>query len=90
MKLIKTFIDGRWQGFQPMKEIIRLRSEFNRIARERQAAEPADHRVYAHYDLVGGKVVAAWFYSDEVYTDAEFDRVAGLTDLQVFAIHARK
>lgn len=91
MKLIKTFIDGNWNGYQPMKEVVRLRTEFNRMALEKQKTDPVDHRVFAHYDIdKDGEVVAAWFYSDETYTDAEFDRVASISGIQVWALHARK
>lgn len=90
MKLYKTFIDGQYQGLQPMKEITRLRTEFNRIAMQRQAVAPADHRVYGSYSLDKGEVVAVRFYSDTAFTDAEFERIAGLTGIQVFALHARR
>lgn len=88
--MIKTFIDGNWNGYQTMKEVVRLRTEFNRHAIEEQKKAPADHRVFAHYDLVEGEIYAAWFYSDQTYTDAEFDRIASLTNCQVWAVHARR
>lgn len=91
MKLIKTFIDGNWNGYQPMNEVARLRTEFNRMALEKQKANPVDHRVFAHYqfDRADG-IESAWFYSNETYTDAEFDRVASITGIQVWALHARR
>ena len=91
MKLIKTFINGNWNGYQPLREDVRLCEEFNRTALDKQKADPADHRVFAHYDIdKDGEIYAAWFYSDETYTDSEFDRIATLTGIQVWALHARK
>ena len=91
MKEIKTFIDGNWNGYQTMKEVVRLRTEFNRMALEKQKEHPVDHRVFAHYDIdKDGEVYAAWFYSDETYTDEDFDRIAYLSGIQVWALHARK
>ena len=91
MKLIKTFIDGSWNGYQSMKEVVRLRADINRTALDKQKANSADHRVFAHYDIdKDGEVTAAWFYSDETYTDSEFDRIANITGIQVWALHARR
>lgn len=90
MTLVKTFIDGNWNGYQPMKEVVRLRTEFNRLALEQQKVTPADHRVFAHYDLHDGEVETAWFYSNQTFTDSEFDRIGSLTNCQVWALHARR
>ena len=91
MQSIKTFIDNNWNGYQSMKEVVRLREEFNRVALAKQKADPADHRVFAHYDISpSGDIVAAWYYSDLTYTDTEFDDISRILGVHVWALHARR
>jgi len=89
-KLVKTFIDDQWAGYQTMKEVVRLRNKFNRLAIDLQKSNPAEHRVFCHYDIdCYGEVVAAWFYSDETYSDERFDRLTLLSGVHIWALHAR-
>lgn len=91
MKTYKTFTDDNFQGYLTMKEIHKLRNEAQRLALEKQKTTNADHMVYAHYDLdKNGDIETVWLYSGEAFTDAEFDRVQRLTDIQIFAHHARR
>lgn len=91
MKTYKTFTDDNFQGFLTMKEIHKLRDEAKQLAREKQKTVNADHMVYASYDLDrNGEIETVWLYSGVAYTDAEFERVERLTDIQVFAHHKRR
>ena len=91
MKLIPTFCDGKFHGYETMKEINRLRTEARELARSRQEDEKADHMIYGFYDLDdAGNITVARFYSGLAKTDDEFDAVAArLTNAHIYAIHAR-
>lgn len=43
MKLIPTFCDGNFHGFETLKEISRLKSEAHELAMSKQEDEKADH-----------------------------------------------
>ena len=50
MKLIPTFCDGNFHGFETLKEINRLKSEAYELAMSKQEDEKADHMIYGYFD----------------------------------------
>ena len=91
MKLIPTFCDGKFHGFETMKEVNRLRKEAHELAMSKQEDEKADHMIYGFYDLnEDGSIATARLYSGLAKTDDEFEAVAArLTNAHIYAIHAR-
>lgn len=51
MRLIPTFVDGNFHGYDTLKEILQLRTMWYEVACKAQAAKQADHMLYCHYDL---------------------------------------
>ena len=92
MKLIPTFCDGNFHGFESMKEISRLRKEAYELATSKQGTENADHMIYGYYDIdKDGNITTARFYSGLAKTDDEFEAVAArLENAHIYAIHARR
>lgn len=92
MKTIPTFCDGKFHGFETMKEINRLRAEARELALSKQEDDPADHMIYGFYDIDDtGNVVTARLYSGIAKTDDEFEATAArLTNAHIYAIHAHK
>lgn len=70
MKLIPTFVDGRFHGYSTLKELNTLRAGMYEIACERQKEKQADHVIYCHYDLEEEKIRTAWMYTGMPMTDA--------------------
>ena len=80
MRLIPTFVDGNFHGYDTLKEILQL-----------QAAKQADHMLYCHYDLNDdGSIKTVWLYSGISMTDKEFERIANLKHAFIGAIHKLK
>lgn len=90
MKLIPTFCDGKFYGFESMKTIAQLKKEALELARVKQEAEKADHMIFGFYDLdENGNVAVARLYSGLAKTDEEFEAVAArLSNAHIYAIHA--
>lgn len=90
MKRIPTFCDGKFHGYETMKEINRLKAEARELARSKQEDEKADHMIYGFYDIDSdGNIAVARFYSGLAKTDEEFEATAArLTNAHIYAIHA--
>ena len=91
MRTIPTFCDGKFHGFETMKEISRLRSEARELALSKQEDERADHMIYGFFDVDdSGNVVTARLYSGLAMNDDNFEATAArLTNAHIYAIHAR-
>ena len=88
MKLIPTFCDGNFHGFETMKEINRLKKEAHELAVSKMEDENADHMIYGYYEYdKDGNIDTVRLYSGIAKTDAEFDRVATLRNAHIYAIH---
>lgn len=88
MKLIPTFIDGDFRGYNTLKEITQLRNEGYKMASLQQKEKQADHMVYCHYDLdEEGNIKTAWFYSGLAMNEASFDNVSKMPKAFIGAIH---
>lgn len=91
MKLIPTFCDGHFHGFETMKEINRLKKEAYELAMSKQEDENADHMIYGFYEYdKDGNLDTVRLYSGISKTDADFDIVAELRNAHIYAIHARR
>lgn len=91
MRLIPTFVDGNFHGYDTLKEILQLRTMGYEVACKAQAAEQADHMLYCHYDLNDdGSIKTVWLYSGISMTDKEFERIANLKHAFIGAIHKLK
>ena len=88
MKLIPTFCNGNFHGFETMKEINRLRNEANRLAMCKQKTENADHMIYGYYSLdTEGNITQARLYSGIAKTDQEFEQISIIPNSHIYAIH---
>lgn len=88
MKLIPTFCDGNFHGFETLKEINRLKSEAYELAMSKQEDEKADHMIYGYFDYDNeGNIVNARLYSGISKTDEEFEKIALLEKSHIYAIH---
>lgn len=88
MKLIRTFCDGNFHGFETIKEIIRLKSVAHELAMFKQKAEKADHMIYGYFDFDNdGNIATARLYSGIAKTDEEFEKIATLENAHIYAIH---
>ena len=91
MKLIPTFCDGNFHGFETMKEINRLKKEAHELAMHKQEEENADHMIYGFYEYdKDGNLDTVRLYSGISKTDADFDRIAELRNAHIYAIHAKR
>lgn len=88
MKLIPTFVDHNFHGFDTLKEINRLKSEAHELAMCKQESEKADHMIYGYFDYDNdGNIVTARLYSGIAKTDEEFENIALLEKAHIYAIH---
>lgn len=88
MKLIPTFCDGNFHGFETMKEINRLKKEAHELARSKMEDENADHMIYGFFEYnKDGELDTVRLYSGLAKTDADFDRVATIRNAHIYAIH---
>lgn len=91
MRLIPTFVDGNFHGYDTLKEILQLRTMGYEMACKAQATEQSDHMLYCHYDLNDdGSIKTVWLYSGISMTDKEFERIANLKHAFIGAIHKLK
>lgn len=91
MKLIPTFCDGKFHGFETMREVSRLLKDARELAASMQEDVKADHMIYGFFDIdQDGSVAVARLYSGLPKTDDEFEAVAArLSNAHIYAIHAR-
>ena len=90
MKLIPTFCDGNFHGYETMKEIIRLRNEAHDLALSKQEDENALHMVYGYFDYDNdGNIVTARLYSGIACDEKKFDAIASLRHAHIYAIHKK-
>jgi len=91
MKLIPTFCDGNFHGFETMKEINRLKKEAHELAKSKMEDENADHMIYGYFEYdKEGNLDTVRLYSGISKTDADFDRVAEIRNAHIYAIHAHR
>lgn len=91
MRLIPTFVDGRFHGFDTYKEVIRLLREARELAVSKQEDEQADHMIYGYFDWDReNNIVTARVYSGIPKTEAEFESIALLEKAHIYAIHKRQ
>lgn len=91
MKLIPTFCDSNFHGYENLKEINRLKSEAHELALSKQEEVKADHMIYGYFDYDDdGNIVTARLYSGIAKTDDEFDKIALLPKSHIYAIHNHK
>lgn len=91
MKLIPTFYNGTFYGFEDMKTIVRLRKEVHELALAKQKSEKADHMVYGFFDIDNdGNITTARLYDGIAKADNEFEEVATISNAHIYAIHARR
>lgn len=89
MKLIPTFCDGHFHGFETMKEINRLKRDAREMAACKMETEKADHMIYGFYEYdKDGNIDTVRLYSGIAKTDADFDFVASLRNAHIYALHA--
>ena len=90
MRLIPTFVDGHFHGFDTYKDIIRLLTEARELAASKQEDEQADHMIYGYFDWDDdGNVVTARLYSGIPKEEAEFESIALLEKAHIYALHKR-
>ena len=90
MKLIPTFCDGNFHGFETMKEINRLKKEARELAKFKMETEKADHMIYGYFEYdKNGELDTVRLYSGIAKTDADFDRIAMLRNAHIYAIHTK-
>ena len=88
MKLIPTFCDSSFHGFDTMQDIIRLKEEAHEIALVKQETENADHMIYGYFSLdKNGDIETARLYSGLPKTEEEFEAIASLENTHIYAIH---
>lgn len=91
MELIPTFVDENFRGYNTLKVISKLRTEYHEIACEQQKEKQADHMMYCHYDLKeDGTIRLAWLYSGIAMTDEEFEKISSMSQVFIGAIHKLK
>jgi hypothetical protein len=91
MKLIPTFCDGNFHGFETLKEISRLKSEAHELAMCKQETDKADHMIYGYFDYDNnGNIVTARLYSGIAKTEKEFEKIALIEKAHIYAIHNHK
>lgn len=91
MKLIPTFCDSNFHGFETLKEISRLKSEAHELAMFKQKAEQADHMIYGYFDYDNdGNIVTARLYSGIAKTEEEFEKIALIEKSHIYAIHKHR
>ena len=88
MKLIPTFCNGNFHGFETLKEVYRLKSEAHNLALSKQEEENADHMIYGYFDYDNdGNIVTARLYNGIAKTEEEFEKIALLEKAHIYAIH---
>lgn len=88
MKLIPTFCDGNFHGFETMKEINRLKKEAHELAMSKQEDEKADHMIYGYFEYnKSGEIDTVRLYSGVAKTDEDFEMIANLRNAHIYAIH---
>lgn len=88
MKLIPTFCDGNFHGYDTLEEIDRLRKEAHELALSKQEDIEADHMIYGYFDYDNdGNVCVARLYSGVAKTDKEFETIQGIEKAHIYAIH---
>ena len=91
MRLIPTFCDGHFHGYDNLREINRLRLEAHEMALVKQETTQADHMVYGFYTLdEDGNIVTARLYSGVAKTEEEFGKIAEIPKAHIYAIHKHK
>lgn len=88
MKLVPTFCDGNFHGYETMEEINRLKKEAYELAISKQSDENADHMIYGYFDYDNeGNVCVARLYSGIAKTDEEFEVIQCIQKAHIYAIH---
>lgn len=91
MKLIPTWCDSHFHGYETLKEISRLKKEAYDLARSKQEDEKADHMIYGYFEYDNdGNIVLARLYSGVAKTEEEFEKIALLEKSHIYAIHNHK
>ena len=88
MKLVPTFCDGNFHGYETMEEINRLKKDAYELAMSKQCHENADHMIYGYFDYDNeGNMCVARLYSGIAKTDEEFESIQYIQKAHIYAIH---
>lgn len=91
MKLIPTFCDGHFHGFETMKEINRLKHDAHELAMSQMEDIKADHMIYGYYSFdKEGNIDTVRLYSGLPKTDTEFEIISMLPNAHIYAIHSHR
>lgn len=88
MKLIPTFCNGCFRGYNSFREVNSVLYSAHELARKKQESEKADHMIYGYFSYdKNGNITEARVYDGVAKTDEEFEKIALLEKAHIYAIH---